>query len=362
MEYFTYLTNDCNLYCQYCSVLIDCQKNNLPIKPTYTLEDYLSFIEKTQCKKNDNEIIVYFFGGEPSLEYDFAYKLSKSIINKFNHKYKTYFILHTNGLLLGEMPTQLRNVLSLIILSINYEIIPKYNLGGSYFQTIIDNTVGIKLKKNIPIIARLTITETTSIYTEIMQISHFFDLIYWQIENCFSFKDFDSFFKSYTYEISLLYKIWLKYFESGTMLRFVPFMAVLKFMFFHDRSDNMFSCGYSQGMVYIQTNGNCYACSDNVEDGKHYIGTLKTGIKIGDYTLDRFRCNECGYRRLCMGRCGRMHIEFENKHISEYCKLNQFMFELFISDKKRLGMALGNYGYYKKELSGYLLEYTEFTP
>ncbi|MDR0288291.1 MAG: 4Fe-4S cluster-binding domain-containing protein [Clostridiales bacterium] len=362
MEYFTYLTNDCNLHCQYCSVLVDCQKNKLPVRPTYALEDYLEFIEQMQYKANDSEISVYFFGGEPSLEYDSAYQLAESIINKFGEKYKTNFILHTNGLLLGEIPAQLRNVLSLIMLSINYEKIPKYNLGGSYFQTITDNAVGIKLEKNIPIIARLTITETTSIYTEIMQISHFFDLVYWQIENCFSFKDFNAFYKSYTYEINLLYSIWLKYFESGTMLKFVPFMAVLKFIFFHDRSDNIFSCGYGRGMVYIQTNGNCYACSDNIEDGKHYIGTLKTGIKLGNYTLDKFRCAECGYRSLCMGRCGRMHIEFEDEHIREYCKLNQFMFDLFVSDKQRLGKALEKYKYYKEELSGYLLEYTEFTP
>jgi radical SAM protein with 4Fe4S-binding SPASM domain len=362
VEYFTYLTNDCNLYCQYCSVLVDCKKSNLPIKPTYSLEDYLAFIKKTQYDTNDNEINVYFFGGEPSLEYDFAYRLVESIINKFDKEYKTYFVLHTNGLLLKEIPIKLRNALSLIMLSINYEKIPKYNLGGSYFQTIIDNTVGIKLEKNIPIIARLTITEATSLYTEIMQISHFFDLIYWQIENCFSFNDFNSFYKSYTYEINLLYSIWLKYFEAGTMLKFVPFMAIIKFMFFHDRSDNLFSCGYGRGMVYIQTNGNCYACSDNIEDGKHCIGTLKTGINLSNHTLDKFKCAECGYRPLCMGRCGRMHIEFNDKHIMEYCKLNQFMFDLFISDKERLGIALDKYGYYKEELSGYLLEYTEFTP
>jgi uncharacterized protein len=362
MEYFTYLTNDCNLHCQYCSVLIDCRKNNLPIRPIYVLEDYLSFIEKTQNANNDNEINIYFFGGEPSLEYDLALQFAELATKKFEEKYEICFILHTNGLLLGEMPPQLRDKLSLIMLSINYEKMPKCNLAGSYFQTIINNTVSIKLHKNIPIIARLTITEDTSLYMEIMQINHFFDLIYWQIENCGTFKNFDTFYKTYTYEINLLYGIWLKYFESGTLLKFVPFMAVIKFMFFHDRSDNTFSCGYGRGMIYIQTNGDCYACSDNIEDGKHYIGTLKTGIKLENSTLDKFRCKGCQYRSLCMGRCGRMHVEFDDKHISEYCKLNQFMFDLFISDKERLGKALDVYEYYKRELSASLLEYTEFTP
>jgi uncharacterized protein len=362
MEYFTYLTNDCNLHCQYCSVLIDCRKNNLPIRPIYALEDYLAFIEQTQNTTNDNKINIYFFGGEPSLEYDLASQFAELVTKKFKGRYKTYFILHTNGLLLGEIPIQLRDKLSLIMLSINYEKVPKYNLAGSYFQTIIDSTVSIKLNKNIPIIARLTITEDTSLYTEVMQINHFFDLIYWQIENRGIFKNFDVFYKTYTYEISLLYGIWLKYFESGTLLKLVPFMAAVKFMFLHDRSDNTFSCGYGRGMIYIQTNGDCYACSDNIVDGKHYMGTLKTGIKLGNYTLDKFRCKSCQYRSLCMGRCGRMHVEFDDKHVSEYCKLNQFMFDLFISDKKRLLKALDNYKHYKEELSAPLLEYTEFTP
>ena len=26
MEYFVYMTNDCNLKCEYCSVLLDCEK------------------------------------------------------------------------------------------------------------------------------------------------------------------------------------------------------------------------------------------------------------------------------------------------------------------------------------------------
>jgi radical SAM protein with 4Fe4S-binding SPASM domain len=320
------------------------------------------FIETMQKITEDNEIKIYFFGGEPSLEYDLACQIIESVTKKFSGRYKTNFILHTNGLLLNKMPAQLHNVLSLIMLSINYEKIPKYNLADSYFQTVIDNTVSMKLNKDIPVIARLTITENTSLYTEIMQIHHFFDLIYWQIENCGSFRDFHAFYKTYTYEVSLLYEIWLKYFESGTLLKFVPFMAVIKFMFFHDRSDNTFSCGYGRGMIYIQTNGNCYACSDNIEDGKHYMGTLKTGIKFGNNTLDKFRCARCLYRPLCMGRCGRMHIEFHEEHISEYCKLNQFMFDLFISDKEKIRNALDNYEYYKEELSGYLLEYTEFTP
>lgn len=362
MEYFTYLTNECNLHCAYCSVLLDCQQSNLPIRPTYSIDNYLRFIDTIQFKLDDNEINIYFFGGEPSLEYRAAQDLIAAIQAHFGDNYQVNFILHTNGILLNTIPSKLLDDISLIMFSINYEKIPKYNLASTYFQTIIDNSIELKLKKNIPIIARLTISEQTSLYTEIMLISHYFDLIYWQIENCDKFSNFNKFYDTYTYEVSLVYKVWFDYFEQGTLLKFVPFMAVVKFMLFHDRSDEEFSCGYRKGMIYIQTNGNCYSCSDNVEAGKHYIGNLHNGIEMLPIFLSELKCAKCLYRTLCMGRCGRMHVEFEDSHIAEYCALNQHMFDLFLSDRDRLSSAVKKYPYYESELSSALLEYTEFTP
>ena len=362
MEYFTYLTNDCNLHCKYCSVLTDCQKNNLPIRPMYSNNEYLTFIDRIQSVHDDNEVNIYFFGGEPSLEYERSLSIVRAANETLAKKYQLGFVLHTNGLLLHKMPDELSNTLTLIMFSINFEKFPKHHLANSYFQSIIDNSMIIKLKKNIPMIARLTITEETSVYSEIMQISHFFDLIYWQIENCNSFSDFESFYSSYTYEISLLYTVWLDYFERGIMLKLIPFMAVIKFMFFHDRSSDEFSCGYRKGMIYIQTNGNCYACSDNVEEGKHHIGSLQSGIQFDPIPLSSLKCTKCDYRNLCMGRCGRMHIEFDASHIDEYCRLNQSMFDLFLADRPRLQQAIERYPYYEKEVSDPILEYTEFTP
>ena len=56
MEYFIYMTNDCNLKCEYCSVLLDCKENNLPIKPTYSNDDLIAFIKQTQMLTGDDEI------------------------------------------------------------------------------------------------------------------------------------------------------------------------------------------------------------------------------------------------------------------------------------------------------------------
>lgn len=69
MECFVYMTKDCNLMREYCSVLLDCEKNNLPIKPTYNLKNIMEFIKRTQAQTNDGEISI-LGGGELSLEYN----------------------------------------------------------------------------------------------------------------------------------------------------------------------------------------------------------------------------------------------------------------------------------------------------
>lgn len=361
MEYFVYMTNDCNLHCQYCSVLVDCQKNNLPIKPSYSWQELIIFIKNVQEQKKDNEISIYFFGGEPSLEYDDTISLI-TIAKQELGEYDLRFVLHTNGLLLADIPDSLLDELTIIILSINYEKIPHHILHPGYFSTIIDGIMRLKSKKNIPIIARLTITEQTSIYTELLQVSNFFDYVYWQIENCMQFKDKNIFKATYNYEIELSFDYWLKYLEQGIMIKYVPFMAVLKFMFYHDRNDNEFSCGYSRNMIYIQTDGECYACSDNVEEKHHSIGSINSGVTLQQHKLTEFRCKNCSYRPICLGRCGRMHIDFSKEHISDYCSMNQHMFNLFLEKKYYLKIILDKYPEFKSELESWVLEYTEFTP
>lgn len=361
MEYFIYMTNDCNLKCNYCSVLLDCEKNNLPIKPTYNYERLMTFIKNTQEKTDDYDISIYFFGGEPSLEYKDIEKLIDIAKNELSD-YNLKFVLHTNGLLLNNLPDKILSNLTLIMFSINYEKIPHHILYPSYFSNIIDNALSIKMRKSIPMIARLTVTENTSIFTELLQVSNFFDYVYWQLENCNSFNNAVQFKDTYIYEITRTFEYWIKYLENGIMLKYIPFMAVLKFLFYHDRDDNEFSCGYSRGMIYIQTNGKCYACSDNVESNSHYIGEINNGVKLPNHKLTEFKCNKCSYRKICLGRCGRMHIEFSAEHINEYCQMNQAMFDLFLNKKNYLREIVTQNSKFKSELNHWILEYTEFTP
>ena len=355
------MTNDCNLHCEYCSVLIDCNKLGMPIDPLYSLKQLKEFIIQTQKDQNSDEACICFFGGEPSLRYN---KIAE-LINDFGDRIDRVivkYVLHTNGLMLNQIPVSVLSSLSLVMHSINYEKIPRYQLMKSYFSDSIEGIDYIKGNSEVATMCRLTVTEKTSIYTEIMLVEHFFGYVYWQIVNCLFFEDFPSFFRTYTYEIKLVFNYWFDQYKKGVFIKLVPFISILKFLFSPDREGTSFICGYGTSMIYVQTDGKCYACSDNVESKEHYIGDIYSGVKLPKPTLSKYKCKLCQYRMICMGRCGRMHVEFSEEHISEYCQLNQFMFNLFIAKKVEIQDIYNNNPNYSNILNDPILEYTEFTP
>lgn len=359
MEYFIFITNQCNLNCEYCSVAID--KNDRPKTPTYSPEELHHFINAEEIKYNQSDVSLYFFGGEPTLYYDqiikfIAYFTERKTTLNYN------FTLHTNGLLLSNIPKYIIKNIDLIMLSFNYDKIPRYNLKNSYFSQIIDGVNRIKSVRNVPTLARLTITERTSLFTETMQTMGLFDYVYWQIENRPEFNNYELFSMTYMYELKLLFDYWVKFLEQGIVLNIIPFMSVLKFMFFHDRSHNNFVCGYSNSMIYIQTDGKCYACSDSMECGSHDIGSISNGIKFKKININDWSCGACNDKYLCMGRCARMHIEFSDNQREKYCELNRYMFGLFIKQKDRFEKILKKNSEIEERITDKTLNHTEFVP
>lgn len=360
MEYYVYMTNDCNLNCAYCSVLFDCKKNNVPLKPIYKIEDLINFIKQTQSKRNDDEIRVLFFGGEPSLEYD--------AIRKYIHALKQHFsgnlklVLHTNGLLLNKLPDDILSDLDLILLSLNYEKITVAPSSNDYYKIITSNVAGIRSKSNVSVTGRLTVTEKTRLYAAKKLIEDFCDQVYFQIENCLQFNDYKSFAEAYKSDILLLYNTWIKNLSEGKMDHIIPFMAVLKEIFFPDNDLSHFACGFERDIVYIQTDGRLYSCCESVPEGIHYLGYMNNGLTFkGNGTIPQ-KCTSCDYCYLCRGRCGRMHLAYSSNHIEEYCQLNKFMYALFLNDKASLAQIVNKYPQFKQELSGWIIELMEQTP
>ncbi len=361
MEYYIYMTNDCNLNCAYCSVLFDCQKYQIPLVPSYDNSVLIDFIDRTAQQCHDRTVQIIFFGGEPTLEYTRIEDLIAACMDGLSH-YDLKFVLHTNGLLLGEITDRILDNLSLIILSVNYEKVPSHHIGQGYFRIILDNVEQIRKRSSAQIMGRLTITEQTSIYTEVMMTQHLFDYLSFQIENTPEFSDYLAFYQTYSFEIRHLFQFWLDILKNGRLLKFIPFMATLDFLVNENYDKEHFCCGYGSHQIYVQTDGMCFACCDSVAEGTHHIGNINEGITFSHSCPSAYDCKDCNYLSLCMGRCGRMHREFTPEHISHYCSMNQSMFDLFIENESVFTTVLAEYPHLKQQLSDWIISITELTP
>lgn len=359
MEYYVYITNDCNMNCQYCSVLFDTKQFGVPLHPQYSFFDLERFIIMTQERLQDDVADIYFFGGEPTVNYDCIYKL----MNTFNKQYsfKVNYIMHTNGLLIPQAPVNILERINLTILSFNYELIYINGRISPYFGKMVKSIETIKATSHTPIIGRITVSSQTSLFTECCLISNFVDYIYWQIDNCESMTDFDSYQSQYKYDIGLLWKYWMECLRKGIFLRFVPFMSAIRNLITEQKKPTKFYCGYGSSMIYIQTNGKCYACCDNVATNSHYIGDIYTGVKFQNNNLDNTICSNCSYISLCGGRCGRMHKDFSQERIRQYCDLNQHMFNLIKSNINEVKNLISQKPELYDKIMDPFISYTEYT-
>lgn len=360
MEYYIFATNDCNLNCQYCSVLLNTIENKIPLEPTYSLSALNEFIHNTQVKLHDSHAELVFFGGEPTLNYSFIHDVICSQSTNSQSPYTYTYVLHTNGLELGNIPKDILNSIDAIMLSINYEKIPPNRLNEGYFRVIADAIMSIRRKRQIPIIGRMTITEQTSIFSELALLNGFFDAIYWQIENCYYFNNFYQFYESYKYELTLVFNSWLKYLESGILLNYIPFIASACFAN-NKETPHDFCCGYNRSMIYIQTNGDCYTCAEDMTTKHNLVGSIESGFRFNEFGLNDTRCLNCKYVQICKGRCGRMHREFENSHIKEYCMLNQIMFDLILENLPTINQLVQRWNL-SIAMDDPLFHFTEYTP
>lgn len=360
MEYYIYVTNKCNLNCSYCSVMLENNSRHLPDQLSYKLEDLKHFVDTVQRTRPKDVARIYFFGGEPTLDFNTIYSII--LLFKEVKSYKVEFILHTNGILLNYLPEYIIKYIDIIFLSINYEKI--YNSGkiSDYFIGLLHNISIIKNKKQIPFIGRLTISEGASVYSECALIGDFFDYVYWQLDNQKNLRDIIAYKEQYKKEISLLFEYWLKFFKEGVILRYIPFLSIAQHLLYEYPIPQHFYCGYGDDMIYIQTDGSCYGCCDEVDSKRHFIGDIYSGIEFRDMEISNVICKNCEDLIICGGRCGRMHKDFEPERIKYYCEMNKFTFELVRKHLPEIIEKIGSCTYYKEIFCDSLMDYTELLP
>lgn len=359
MEYYVFVTNNCNLDCQYCCGVGIIKNSSKAERPQYSLEELKSFFISTQERYNSENIDVIFFGGEPTLNLGYIEEFVAYFGFSLN-SYNINYALHTNGTLLYRTSRELLNSLKLIIISINYDKIPKSGLYESYFSNIITNIKNIRAVSSTNLLCRLTITESVSLYTNVMQVSSFFDYVYWQLQHCSQFSNYDVFSNNYKYELGLVLDHWYGYFKKGFLINYVPFANAVKSLI--NANNESVLCGFNTRCINIQTDGKCYSCPESMNDERFFIGDIRGGIQFSKFSMGQTKCMTCDLLSYCCGRCGRMHIVYDEKHIEEYCNLTREMFTFFKSRENEILSIMKQYPEFQESLNDSIYDYTEYIP
>lgn len=335
-EVFLTMTEDCNLKCGYC---YESSRNraNDEIRLhscQYGIRELVNFLAKL-AELNDS-IALVFYGGEPTLQPEKLLDWSTHIKRKIPFVTQT---LHTNGLLLDQMPEQLFSNVDSIFLSVNMEDDLVYSNRDYYIKTVRENIDFLKKVREIPIILRLTYTKKAHFLQTCFLFEDVVDGIYWQIDS----RNISSpdLLNSYYSDLSLLLIRWFSSLDRSYLPKYLPLdYALIKAINKEDFEDKIMPCGFGERLIFIDLDGSIYACPELMQDGESRIGSITDKLSMEStrqlIDLVRCNCNGCDAVNFCRGRCPAMHKKHDFSAFQLYCDLTRQIFDDFKKKKALL--------------------------
>jgi len=355
MEYYIYITKECNLNCSYCSNMPR-RKNKSNTKSLREIADFILGDIKKEGHQNNN---VVFYGGEPLLNQKFI----KDFIKKTKGNDLTY-LSFTNGTMLDRIDSYLLNELNALCVSIDGEhrIHDKFRGRGTY-EKIIENMYKIRSKFKGQTIARLCFVPGSSIYSSVLSVVNWFDHVHWQIENnANKHENLDECLNDYSRDLDLLIAFWVNHLKEGIMKNIIPFQAITSSILFKRKCNN-FRCGAGSKLMAIDTDGKCFVCDDLIGTKRFCVGDIWGGVnhgKIKEIGRNVF-CRQCKIINICGGRCFRAWEEFPEK-IPFYCTATNLLVNKLKKRVPEIKELIGKGIISKKELKNPVIEFTEQIP
>ncbi|PWR74677.1 TIGR04084 family radical SAM/SPASM domain-containing protein [Methanospirillum lacunae] len=306
-----FLTDSCNLACNYCRGKIfdtpELERDeisfdaDIPVDATYDLTDLYSFLSR------DPGVVVTFIGGEPTLRSDLIIRIMEDLPD-------TRFMIQTNGILLHRLPSEIVNRFETILISIDGDKeTTDTGRGLGTYQRVMDNIQNILANGYVgEIIARMTVHEPVDIQKSVLHLSHnaeySFSSIHWQIDanfwNDFQIRNFESWVKkSYLPGIKHLAEEWVSRMEqTGVVERWYPFIDPVEDLLL--KRSSRLRCGSGFANYTVLTNGQISPCPIMIGMADYYLGTITTADirNLPDVPVPG-ACAVCDIRDLCGGRC-----------------------------------------------------------
>lgn len=297
-----WITDNCNMNCDYCYVGEKSGKN----MPISYISNIIYFINKQQAESGNSILYIKFFGGEPLINYEFIKEFVAAVeCQQYNFPVK--YSITTNGTLLNE------EIISFMIeknmsCSVSIDGIPKIHNrhrkmkdGQGSWEFIKEKTEYIRRQRNLELTARMTYTSETAEYLS--------DSVKFLAET--GFRNIqavpDYFDKSWTDEN--FGKMASEYASVKEYAKRRPDLHISIGMREENAKKGCGSCGGGRSTFSINVDGDIFPCTYAVAFPELKIGDIfhTDAYKMPDYTVrreDRKVCDGCKYFQLCMsGRC-----------------------------------------------------------
>ncbi|MCF2144620.1 MAG: TIGR04084 family radical SAM/SPASM domain-containing protein [Candidatus Heimdallarchaeota archaeon] len=302
-NYFIILTRACNLKCKYCGE--DATFEPPPIDLVYPLTDLATFLAKDQ-----SEITIQFYGGEPLLKIPLLEQIMDTISNV------RHWSIQTNAVFLHKLRPPYLQRLSAILASIDGRPhVNDANRGQGNYQKVLNNcSYVLSHGFSGDLIARMTVSEVADIYEEVVHLASLkrpkFSHIHWQLDSQWDdrpenrWKDFSGWIdKSYNPGISRLVKWWLSFLREGIVQGLVPFIALMYSLLTNKPS--ALRCGAGLDSFAINPDGQISVCPISPEFSFSIVGhiTSHSPEAIRNSLHVTAPCPSCAEYPVCGGRC-----------------------------------------------------------
>jgi len=338
MEYYVYLTHQCNVRCSYCCSHLVVSGGTSDATP-----EHLERVAEAIARRGDGDLLM-FSGGEPFLKPELMERMVDLTEGMGLERASL-----TNGTLLHRAPDQLLERLDALLVSVDGDRQShERHRGRGTYDRIISNLRSLRSRPHPPVVARITVEEETDIFRSVSNLAGLTDAVYWQIVSKPRFRDPEGFARRYERRVVELVDFWLEGLRRGALVKIIPFHAIAATMLFgYQRGAPSFRCGAGWGLQVIDLDGTVYWCDEYTGDPKGAVGSIYDGnIDLGyePHTALFPDCTRCHVAQVCLGRCKKCLKEYEPDHVRVYCRLTRRLIDAIAERLDQIGKAVERLG------------------
>lgn len=286
----------------------------MPAEVTYPLDKLKHLIEQ------DSQAVVAFYGGEPLLQV----QTIKEMIHVLPAK---RFVINTNGFFIEQLDDYLHFFDSILLSVDGEEKVTDFYRGPGCYQRVMHALRFLKAKQYTgEIIARMTVSNKTDIFRDVMHLLRYFPFVHWQLDvvwsNLWDLKDFSRWAeRSYKPGLQRLVRYWINMLEKGSIVGIVPFLGVMSRLL---HGGTGLPCGSGESAIAVTTDGKILACPIAPDYHWNLLGDLDSFTKI---SIDMEPCGGCEVYDVCGGRCLFTNKErlWGEEGFQEICKTTKFL-------------------------------------